>query len=90
MARKFQRKGAIYKLKVLVFSNGVTKEITGDAGKYWLCGEERFRKAGKQFLEVRDIPEEEKNSKKRTPPEKKKTAKKKKAAEVTEDGERDE
>jgi len=77
-------------MKVLVFSSGATKEITGDAGKYWLCGEERFRKAGKQFLEVRDFPEEEKEPKKRTSPAKKKTAKKKKAAEVTEDGERGE
>lgn len=69
-------------MKVLVFSNGITKEITGDAGKYWLCGEERFRKAGKQFVEVREIPETEE-----APKPKKKTAKKKKAAEVTEDGE---
>lgn len=70
-------------MKVLVFSNGVTKEITGDAGKYWLCGEERFRKAGRQFLEVREIAEA-------APAQKKKPAKKKKAAEVTEDGERGE
>ena len=69
-------------MKVLVFANGITKEITGDAGKYWLCGEERFRKAGKQFLEVREIPEP-----KAAPKPKKKAAKKKKAAEATENGE---
>lgn len=70
-------------MKVLVFANGITKEITGDAGKYWLCGEERFRKAGKQFMEVREIPDT-----KAAPKPKKKAAKKNKSAEVTEDGER--
>lgn len=69
-------------MKVLVFANGITKEITGDAGKYWLCGEERFRKAGKQFTEVREIPEPEE-----TPNTKKKAAKKKRKTEVPEDGE---
>ena len=69
-------------MKVLVFANGITKEITGDAGKYWLCGEERFRKAGKQFVEVREIPEPEE-----TPNPKKKSAKKKKKTEGPEDGE---
>lgn len=84
-------------MKVLVFSNGVTKEITGDAGKYWLCGEERFRKAGKQFLEVRDVPEagetaeiQPKGGEKRASSPKKKAAKEKKKAGVMEDGERGE
>lgn len=81
-------------MKVLVFSNGVTKEITGDAGKYWLCGEERFRKAGKQFLEVRDVPEAEepveiqpKSGEKRASSPKKRASRKKKEAGVVEDGE---
>ena len=43
-------------MKILVFADGSTREITGDGGKYWLCGEERFRKLGKSVAEIREIP----------------------------------
>lgn len=81
-------------MKVLVFKDGLSKEITGETGKYWLCGEERFRKLGRSFLEVREIsvePKEPENAEAReeAAPEqpKKRAAKKKKKAEVSGDGE---
>ena len=63
-------------MKVLVFKDGSTREITGEAGKYWLCGEERFRRLSDSVAEVREIEEP-----------KKKAAKKKKKTEDADDGE---
>ena len=70
-------------MKILVFKDGSTREITGEQGKYWLTGEDRVRKLSRSIAEVRDIPEEpaEETGEKpeaKKPAAKKKTAKKKK------------
>lgn len=88
-------------MKVLVLKSGIAKEITGEEGKYWICGEERFRKLGNSFTEIREVPEPlhvEVNAK--APAEiggsvtaaakKKPSASKKKKAEAKKDGERGE
>lgn len=78
-------------MKILVFRDGSTREITGEAGKYWLTGEDRVRKLSGQIAEIREIevPETEAAEQEKPAP-KKKTAKKKKKTEVPEDGERGE
>lgn len=67
-------------MKILVFRDGSTRAITGEAGKYWLTGEDRVRKLSAQIAEIREVPDEKP---------KKRTAKKKKAEDAA-DGERGE
>lgn len=38
--------------KILVMQNGARYEVTGENGKYYLCGEVSFRKANPQIAEV--------------------------------------
>ena len=66
-------------MKTIIFKNGQSVNVTGEAGKYWLCGELRVRKLNKSIAEVRELPDEKPN---------KKTSRKKKDAEVEADGER--
>lgn len=67
-------------MKIIVFKDGNTREITGEAGKFWLTGDDRVRKLSAQIAEIREVPDEKP---------KKRTAKKKKAEEAA-DGERGE
>lgn len=67
-------------MKIIVFKDGNTREITGEAGKFWLTGENRVRKLSAQIAEIREEPDEKP---------KKRTAKKKKAEDAA-DGERGE
>lgn len=64
--------------RILIFRDGSRKEITGEAGKYWLTGETRFRKLSKSIAELREEPDE---SPKKTGASRKRTAKKKTAEE---------
>ena len=57
-------------MKVLVFRDGREKPVTGEQGKYWLCGEERYRRLSPSISDVRE----------ENPTPKKKAAKKKKEA----------
>ena len=45
-------------IRFLVFPDGERREITGETGKYWLCGETQFRKA--RALEIVEEKAEEK------------------------------
>ena len=75
-------------MKILVFKDGSTRQITGELGKYWLTGEDRVRKLSRSIAEVREIPEAEQADApaetaaepEKKPAAKKKTAKKKKEA----------
>ena len=67
-------------MKQLVLTDGRKLEITGEDGKYWVCGERRFRKLSPAICEVRDAQE------KKPAPKKKTAAKKKEATEVASDG----
>ena len=85
-------------MKIVVFKNGNTREITGEEGKYWLTGEDRVRKLSQEIAEIRDIevPEPIVIKLKTEPPaelggemstgKKPASRKKKKAAEVKDDG----
>lgn len=74
-------------MKIIVFKNGNTREITGEEGKYWLTGEDRVRKLSQEIKEIREIEVAEEAKKPEPAPVKKKAAsKKKKAAEVKDDG----
>lgn len=89
-------------MKVLVFKDGSTRELTGEAGKYWLVGTDRVRKLNPDISEIREVPDpveiklaasspaECECEVKAAPAKKKAAAKKKKAAEAKEDGERGE
>lgn len=78
-------------MKIIVFRDGTEKIATGEQGKYWLCGDERFRKMSKQIADVRETKaesaEEAANTLKATaaPKTKKKTEKKRKTGDK-EDG----
>lgn len=52
-------------MKFLIFKDGSTKEITGDEGKYWICGEERFRKLGRMISEVQETAAKKKSARKK-------------------------
>lgn len=67
-------------VKIIVFKDGNTREITGEDGKFWLTGDDRVRKLSAQIAEIREVPDEKP---------KKRTAKKKKAEDAA-DGERGE
>ena len=67
-------------MKIIVFKDGNTREITGEDGKFWLTGDDRVRKLSAQIAEIREVPDEKP---------KKRTAKKKKAEDAA-DGERGE
>lgn len=89
-------------MKMLILKGGAERVVTGEQGKYWVCGTERFRKLGSLIEEVRDIPEPnaeaeaevavETEALAEAPKPKKKSRKKKKeeTAEDTNDGERGE
>lgn len=75
-------------VKILVFRDGSTREITGEAGKYWLTGEDRVRKLSGQIAEIREIEvTETEAAEQEKPAPKKKTTRKKKKTEDAEDGE---
>lgn len=67
-------------MKIIVFKDGNTREITGEDGKFWLTGDDRVRKLSAQIAKIREVPDEKP---------KKRTAKKKKAEDAA-DGERGE
>lgn len=71
-------------MKKIVFKDGSTKKITGEAGKYWLTGEARVRKLSETIAEIAETAEAEEQPKAEAP--KKKPAKKKKKTEDAEDG----
>jgi len=88
-------------MKILVFRDGSTRAITGEAGKYWLTGEDRVRKLSGSISEIREVPETVKIELSVSAPAdlgayietakpKKKTTRKKKKTEDAEDGERGE
>lgn len=72
-------------MRILVFRDGSTREITGELGKYWLTGEDRVRKLSKQIAEIREVPEPVEAK-----PKKKSTRKKKESTEEKGDGKRGE
>lgn len=72
-------------MRILVFRDGSTREITGELGKYWLTGEDRVRKLSKQIAEIREVPEPVE-----VMPKKKSTRKKKESTEEKCDGKRGE
>ena len=73
-------------MKIIVFTDGNTREITGDEGKYWLVGENRVRKLNRSIAEVREIPDAVEIPGQTEKPQKKKSTRKKKT-EGTENGE---
>ena len=89
-------------MKIIVFKDGSTRAITGEAGKYWLTGDDRVRKLSGEIAEVREVPEPVKIKLSATAPaeiggellaekpKKKSTRKKKADTEVAADGERGE
>lgn len=44
-------------MKIIVYKDGNTRAITGEAGKYWITGEERVRKLSGSILEIREVPD---------------------------------
>ena len=82
-------------MKTIVFKDGSKKVITGEEGKYWLCGEERIRRLSRQIAEISDIPEilpaDEPEAEAEKPAQKpKKKSERKKKTEASDDGERGE
>lgn len=49
--------------KVLLMKNGAEYEITGDNGRFWLCGNTQFRKASSMIAEIKTIKEPAKGKK---------------------------
>lgn len=77
--------------KIIVYTDGNTRAITGEEGKYWLTGEDRVRKLSRQIAEIRELPEPETDTEAKSAPAKKRpAAKKKKTAEAQGNGERGE
>lgn len=64
------------KAKYVVLAWGEKREITGEEGKYWLCGDTRIRKLSESILRVESATEDE--PPKGKAPDKKTTAKKRK------------
>lgn len=77
-------------MKKIVFKDGSTKNITGEAGKYWLTGEARVRKLSDAIAEIAETAEAATDDAGEKPVPKKKTTRKKKKTEGAEDGERGE
>lgn len=74
-------------MKILVFKDGRELPITGETGKYWVCGEEKYRKLGKTIAGVKEAEAPKETLEEDKPKPKRKTAKKKnKATEDTTDG----
>ena len=59
--------------RYVIFKDGKKKAITGENGKYWICGKTQFRKASSEIAEIIVEKAEEKAE-----PMKKKSAGKKK------------
>lgn len=87
--QKSKERGLADIMKIIVFKDGSTREITGETGKYWLCGEERVRKLNRQIAEVTEAQDAGTDcraaslcaeTEKKAPAKKKAAAKKKKAA----------
>ena len=50
------------KKRVVVLADGARHEITGETGKYWICGETQFRKAlGYEIEEIVEKAEPKKD-----------------------------
>ena len=45
--------------KILCMVNGDEIPVTGQKGKYWICGETQFRKANPSILCVKTVKEKE-------------------------------
>lgn len=72
---------------MLVFKNGKERIITGEDGKFWICGDERFRKLGKQIAGVKEEAITAESTPEAKPkPKRKSTKKKKEATEAQADG----
>ena len=79
--------------KILVMINGDRHTVTGEQGKYWLCGDTGFRKLSKQIASVEEveIPDEDAGAEAEVAPEpeaepkKKPASRKKKKAEPAEE-----
>lgn len=41
--------------KILVMINGDRHTVTGEQGKYWICGDTGFRKLSKQIASVEEV-----------------------------------
>lgn len=39
---------------VLVFRSGKRRDVTGEEGRYWVCGKTRFRKGSPEILRVEE------------------------------------
>ena len=44
----------------LVLRDGTVYPVTGEAGKFWLCGSTQFRKGSGRIAAVREAPKAEK------------------------------
>ena len=47
------------KVKILCFEDGTELAVTGQKGKYWICGETQFRKANPSILCVKTVKDKE-------------------------------
>lgn len=70
-------------MKILVFNDGRELVITGETGKYWLCGKTQYRKRSKVIAGIREEERSAEATSEEKPKPKRKPAKKKK--EATED-----
>ena len=52
-----QTKGAEYTMKILILKDGNRRAVTEEDGKYWICGDERYRKLSGQIAEIQEAPE---------------------------------
>lgn len=67
-------------MKKLVFTDGRELQITGETGKYWLCGEEQYRKLSKTIAGIKEEEQPKETLAEDKPKPKRKPAKKKKVA----------
>ena len=63
----------------LVLTNGEWRKVTGEAGKYWICGDTQIRKINRSIVRVETAADEAEPEAKLSG--KKQTARKKKAEE---------
>lgn len=47
------------KVKILCFEDGTELAVTGQKGKYWICGETQFRKSNPAISGVKTVKEKE-------------------------------
>ncbi len=52
MAKKKQKNEQESKGKYIVMANGKEYLVTGEEGKYYVCGETRFRKGNRNIVKI--------------------------------------